>query len=393
MPSFFNYQRNLLNKGKTLGEVRKRQADQIILDTWDGDIQSTRCWLFDMYRDPDPTKFRNMEITDEMIPLDIKFSVHTKNTYSKDIPTVHLQMKPGQENCVPYYEEYEYYYGSEWPLGLYVLIPDERGSLRRWMIVDYANFYVNQFPTFEILPCDFTLSYIMDGKKCRVASVLRSQNSYNSGVWRDFHFERPEDQQKMLIPLNRDTEKNFYNMRIIADAKVLSEPRAWRITKVNRLAPNGLVLLTYAEDIFDQHNDYIETETDELGRTRVIGQWADYWKNNVEPAEPPEDEPTWLRSSISCSGVRPFLKVGGGYKTLTVNFTKNDEPAEPVLGYWYYTMAGEDVSTLIVEKPTDQDNQIKIKFAGDESYIGQMLVVTHVTDSTKSTIELPIESL
>lgn len=393
MPSFLNYKRNLQNKGKTLGEVRKRQADEIVLHTWDGDIQAKTGWLFDMYHDPNPRKFIDIEPTDEMIPIDIKFTVHTKNTYSKDIPTAHLEMKPGQENCVPYYEEYEYYYGSEWPLGLYILIPDEDKILRRWMIVDYADYFVNQFPTFEILPCDFTLQYIMDNKKCEIASVLRSQNSYNSGVWRDYKFERQEDQEKVLVPLNRDTEKIFYNLRSILDAKVLTTPRAWRVTKVNRIAPNGLILLTWAQDNFDQHNDYIETETDELGRTRVIGMWADYHKDNLTPANPPEDETTWLQSEITCSGVRPFLKVFGGYKTLTVNFTKNFEEVKPLSGDWFYTIADTDVSSLIVEKKTDQDNQIKIKFTGDESYIGQTLVVSHITDKTKSSIELPIESI
>ncbi len=180
---------------------------------------------------------------------------------------------------------------------------------------------------------------------------------------------------------------------MLIDVGVLDNPRAWKISKVNRLAPNGLIRLTFAQDQFDQHNDCIETETDDQGRTRVIGMWADYYKNNIVPLNPPEDDPTWLLSNITCSGVRPFLKVGGGYKTLTVDFTKEDEPMPPLQGNWFYTIAGDDASALIVEKAANQDNQIKIKFIGDESYIGQTLSVAHVTDKTKSTIELPIESL
>ena len=195
------------------------------------------------------------------------------------------------------------------------------------------------------------------------------------------------------MPLCRETERLFYNLRLLIDVGVLDTPRAWKISKVNRLAPNGLIRLTFAQDTFDQHNDYIETETDDQGRTKVVGMWADYWKDNVAPQDPPEDNPTWLLSDITCSGARSFLKVGGGYKTLTVNFTKEDEPMPPIHGDWFYTIAGEDASTLIVEKPTDQDNQIKIKFIGDEQYIGQILTVAHVTDKTKAVIELPIESL
>lgn len=180
MPSFLNYKRNLQNKGKTLGEVRKRQADEIIESTWYGDIQARTAWLFDIYHDPDPCLLRNMKITDEMIPMDIKYIKHTSKTYDKDSITYHLQMKPSQDMCVPYYEQYEYFYDSEFPMGLYLLIADEKGRFNRWLIVDKADTDAVQFPTYEILKCDYTLDYILNGKKCRVASVLRSQNSYNS---------------------------------------------------------------------------------------------------------------------------------------------------------------------------------------------------------------------
>ena len=177
MPSFHSYQRNLQNKGKTLGEVRKRQADAIIESTWNEDMQARTAWLFDIYHDPDPCALRNMEPTDQMIPMDIKFIKHTQKTYDKDYTTFHMLMRPSQENCVPYYEKYEYYYDSEWPMGLYCLIADSKGRLNRWMIVDKADAEAVQFPTYELLKCDYALDYIMDGKKCTVASVLRSQNS------------------------------------------------------------------------------------------------------------------------------------------------------------------------------------------------------------------------
>ena len=113
MPSFTKYKDRLESRGKTLGEVRKREADKIIEATWYGDIATRTCYLFDMYHDPDPRLLRNMKVTDEMIPMDIKFVKHTSKTYDKDNVTMHLQMKPSQEKCVPYYEEYEYLYDKE----------------------------------------------------------------------------------------------------------------------------------------------------------------------------------------------------------------------------------------------------------------------------------------
>ncbi len=46
-----------------------------------------------------------------------------------------------------------------------------------------------------------------------------------SGIWTDHITTTTEDQYKFAVPLNRDTEKLYYNQRIIIDNKVLSEPR------------------------------------------------------------------------------------------------------------------------------------------------------------------------
>jgi len=177
MPSFLDYQKNLTAKGRTLGEVRKYQADEIMEWTWYGDIDTRTCYLFDMYHDPDPRSLYDMKPTDEMIPISIKYVKHTSQTLAKDRISYHMQMKPSQTMCVPYYEEYEYLYGMQFPLGLYLLVPDEKGKYNRWLVVAKADDVAQQFPTYELLQCDYTLNYINRGAKWNVASVLRSQNS------------------------------------------------------------------------------------------------------------------------------------------------------------------------------------------------------------------------
>jgi len=44
--------------------------------------------------------------------------------------------------------------------------------------------------------------------------------------------------------MTRDTETLFYNHRMIIDAKVETEPRAWLISKINRISPNGICRIT-----------------------------------------------------------------------------------------------------------------------------------------------------
>ena len=43
----------------------------------------------------------------------------------------------------------------------------------------------------------------------------------------DFKIQSPEDQQKFIVPLNRDSETLFYSQRMIIDNNVLTEPRVF----------------------------------------------------------------------------------------------------------------------------------------------------------------------
>lgn len=214
-------------------------------------------------------------------------------------------------------------------------------------------------------------------------------------MWTDFRITTIEDQQKLLVPLNRDTEKIYYNLRILIDSPVLSESRAWAVSKVNRISPNGLIRITLAQDNFDQNHDLIETETDELGRTRVVGMWADGKPYSVQPPDLRDEFPkVGTYAEITCSGVKPFLKVGGSYKTLTINFFKEEDPVPFQPGDWSFTIDGESADNLIILKKTDEDNKIKIKFTGDDSYIGKIITcVFKSLQGVKSSFDFHIESL
>lgn len=186
----------------------------------------------------------------------------------------------------------------------------------------------------------------------------------------------------MILPLNRETEKLYYNQRVIIDNNVLTEPRAWKISKVNRLAANGTLDLTFAQDRFDPHKDYIELDDD----GNVVGMWADYYRDS-QNLEETKDE----YSSISYSGTKPELKVGGSYKKFTVNILGNDSPA----GSWSFEMDdGSDATEYIQTLPVDgHPEQIKVKFTGDDSFIGRYLVVYYNAGANQTRLEIGIVSL
>lgn len=206
-----------------------------------------------------------------------------------------------------------------------------------------------------------------------------------------------------ILPLTRKTEHLYYNMRMIIDNKVLTEPRTWKITKVNRLDANGLTKITLAQDRFDSHKDYIEL--DDNGN--VIGMWADYFTEGQLLPEPYEDieEPMELHSEVTYAGVAPELKVKGSYKKLTVKFYQNGEEMPFASSSWSFAIKDGDIVTplpdyseyLVVSTEGLTNQQIKIKFIGDASNIGKVIIVTNTASVygtvVESSTELDIKSL
>lgn len=194
--------------------------------------------------------------------------------------------------------------------------------------------------------------------------------------------------------MTRDTETLMYNIRMIIDSNVETEMRAWLVSKVNRISPNGICRITLAQDIFDQHKDYIER--DESGN--IIGKWADYFSSNVEPTPitPDEDQPissSTVVSTITCSG-KPQFKIGGSAKTFTVTYYNEDNEVieDYPVGDWTFSVDGvlvdEELLTL-----TPEGNKVKVKFLGDDSYIGKILTVTNTSEDAVVSLQIEIIAL
>lgn len=258
------------------------------------------------------------------------------------------------------------------------------------------------------------------------------------GTWASHYTETVEDQQKFLVPLNRDTEKLYYNQNIIFDGGVIIEPRNWRITKVNRTTPNGLCMVTLYQENFNSltagimykgENEIKRPFQPEDKNKNVKAWYADYYSDlsivepsnrptNNSPEEPPLEEQVSIHSIITYSGLKPQLKVGGSYKKFTINFYDNEDETDssPIdfstipEGEWKiertYTdkdniphtsdLTNDDTlfTILTSASSTDlSDNQIKIKFLGDGKYIGSMLDISYTTtvDGIKVSANVEVE--
>lgn len=407
MPSLQTARRvaNAKNNGaKTIGQIYKEESDWAMEQTWDNDIQSKICYIYDFYHDDQPRLAEGMTYENTTkTRIDAKFIVKSYQSMDKDQVDYYIQFKPTQkthfsEGDELYYFETDYRkkYHNDNFIGLFIDIPNDENIYEKWMILRTEP--ANQFPKYLILKCNYELMWIENNGtekiKRRMWSVLKMQSSYNSGLWTDLRFTSQENQDKVWLPLNPITEKIWYtnesskNMRVLVSS-FTDNAIAWQISKVENAQPLGVQKLTLYQDFFDQHRDYIEK--DENGN--IIGMWASYFDSEIAPTDP--DTPTTPPSSITAriSASTSTIKVGGSYKNLTVNLF-NDFNEDITTEYadatftWTCSIDNEDWTDKVTWRAGAEYNQKKVKFPNDTSVIGKILSVK--CEIVKD--NLPIES-
>ena len=407
MPSLQTARRvaNAKNNGaKTIGQIYKEESDWAMEQTWDNDIQSKICYIYDFYHDDQPRLAEGMTYENTTkTRIDAKFIVKSYQSMDKDQVDYYIQFKPTQkthfsEGDELYYFETDYRkkYHNDNFIGLFIDIPNDENIYEKWMILRTEP--ANQFPKYLILKCNYELMWIENNGtekiKRRMWSVLKMQSSYNSGLWTDLRFTSQENQDKVWLPLNPITEKIWYtnesskNMRVLVSS-FTDNAIAWQISKVENAQPLGVQKLTLYQDFFDQHRDYIEKDSD----GNIIGMWASYFDSEITPTDPstPTTPPSSITARISAS--TSTIKVGGSYKNLTVNLF-NDSNEDITTEYadatftWTCSIDDEDWTDKVTWRAGTEYNQKKIKFSNDTSVIGKILSVK--CEIVKD--NLPIES-
>ena len=375
MPSFELYKK--LNGGfKNNGEALKAQADIEMESTWYNDIDSKTAYFYSQERDDE------FETRDDLhpekslskIPVEVKLFEMEYNSLSKDEVAWHLLFQPSFDyrNVIPYYDkDFKQMLHSVFPIGMYFDYPDSNGIYHRWLCVGQYRELGNQFPTFLALPTDHKLQWIYDRKKHESWCVLRAQSSYNSGLWTDYKVTQPENQKIVWLPFNEITSELFYDQRVVI-SEPRKEPVVWKCSKVEDMNVKGIIRLTWAQDQWNEHTDYIEKDED----GNVLGLWANYFEDggNAPIENIPQSD---VHSIISFVG-KPNLKAGGSYKKFTVVFYDGETIIGHKLGQWSFEIDGVDASSLVQTDTTDvEQNQIKVRFTGSEDYMGKILKVIY----------------
>lgn len=393
----------------TLGEKLKSDSDMVMELTWDNDLQSKVCYIYDYFHDDKP--HLNFGMTYEnttKTKIDAKFIVSKYQSIDKEQVEYHLMFRPSQktifdENDELYYFEADYrkrYHNDDF-VGLYIDIPDEKGNYRKWIIIQREE--GNQFIKYLIIPCTFNLMWVETNGNKRIKRqmwcALRGQNSYNSGVYTYYATTKMENQDKCWMPLNSITEKIWYttdsnsNMRVLVGA-VTEHPLAWIISKVENVKPAGIQKLTFYQSEFNPHTDYVNLETGEM--------YADYYTSPIEPTnptDPSESTPTPSSNSTKITASTSTIKIGGSYKTLSVSvfdengvdITDNYSNADVK---WTCSIDGVDFTEntdVITWLKGNTFNKQKIKFCNDRSYLQKILEVKCIVTKGEEVIEAAMQ--
>ena len=391
------------NDARTVGQIIKEQSDFLMEQTWENDPQSKVCYIYDYFHDDQPLLNKGMTYDrTTKYRIDAKFIITKYQSISSDQVEYHLMFRPSQpvffnnDDDLYYYEtQYAFKYRSEFPIGLFCDIPDDKGLYRKWLIVGKE--YANQFVKYSVLPCDYRLCWIENRDNVRLKrqmwSCLRSQSSYTSGIWAGDRLVSLDNVNKIWLPMNEITERIHYisedhedNQRLIIST-LSPNPSVWQVSKVEELNPLGILKLTYKQTVFDPQTDYVDWTTGEM--------YADYYINNIAPVE----ETVQYTDVASITAINNYIKLGGSYKLLTVSFYDADgnDVTDNYLDKisqdnWkcYIDEIDYTANDLITWLPQSVSNKIKLKIGSDLTLLTKVLTVQCIVDDVIGSIELEL---
>ena len=399
MPSLQTARRvaNAKNNGaKTIGQIYKEQSDWAMEQTFENDIATKTCYIYDYFHDDFFTDEHGItrslaegmtyENTNKT-KIDAKFIVKSYQSMDKDQVEYYLMFRPSQPvrfnegDDLYYYEtDFRKRYGATFPIGLFVDVPDDRGVYHKWIVC--RDEPANQFPKYLILPVNYELTWIEKSNdkriKRRMWCCLRQQNSYTIGIYTDRYFTHTDNQDKILLPMNSITEKFWYtsedskNMRVVVSA-LTEHPTVWTVTKVENSMPFGIQKLTIYTAFWNEHTDYVNLETGEM--------YADYFDSEIAPTDPdtkPTPSPvTNILATITSSA--STIKVGGSYRTLNIKLSNDSgEDITDTFGdrsnfEWHFEIDNEEYKGIIRNDLSFY--RMKIKFPDDYDYVGKILTI------------------
>ena len=396
MPSFEDMQNRYQNIGSH-GQQLKEMSDMVMQHTFDNDIATRLCYIYDYYHDDqfkEGLRGYDPSLSKEKIPVKLKFIIKEYKSASKDDPEYHIMFEPDVWNsmsCKPqwFVDEYEKL-GIRFPVGLYVDIPDDRGIYQKWLI--FYDEVANQFPKFGVIRCNYLFTWIKDDGihryKRKIWGTERSQSSYTSGTWQGHVLNVLDEQGKFWLPWNKITSEVKHDMRFFI-SMLQEEPYVYKASKIKNTSPKGIITVTIEQDRFDSNKDYVNLDTGEM--------YADYYASDIIPEENiPEEQNTDI---LSIEAKSYNVRIGGS-RIVYAKFTDcngNDvtNNYDALSLQWKFTLQDESLDSInLITKDDEYHNKdgnqynCKFKFNGDENYIGKKIIATVTLNNLSASADL-----
>lgn len=253
MITYDDYSYYIHSRGETLGDVRKNQADALMNYFFKGDVGYKRVYILDP---EEGWKY-----------TDARYSRHAIQSLSSDEVDSYLQFRPKEH----------------YPVGTYVFIPSDtsttmninydnplRGDVSDlWLIVQRND--NKQFVRYLVLRVNWLFRWVVGYKDKRQVfqcwGCHRNANSYTSGIWRDFRVDSLDNITRAWLPDTYylygkqmaaygldDTRTITHQVRMMITNNIL-HPNCFMVSKVDAMAPQGLVKLTFKQDDFNEKRD------------------------------------------------------------------------------------------------------------------------------------------
>jgi hypothetical protein len=329
------------------------QSNMVIEQTWDRDPNFRRVYVVKVLRGLP-------EVTDEHELVDVKFNVDTYQKAGIDEPAYHLQFRHGAEKHNP-----------DIGVGSYVYMADEDDEWKWWLILGLDE--RPQFRQYHIAECNWKFSWVADGKIYYHLGVLRNgssmrevdENSYTSVV---------NGNAIAWMATNTDTQLIDHNQRFLISDYGRKTPLCFGVGNIVDTMPLGVTKFILSQQTFDPIHDNAEL------------MLANYYDTAIEPTIPDIEEELFGTASITFSGTKPTVKVGGSYKTFTPVFSVEGT----TVAKWLISDESGDISGNANYTIKYDGELLKLKVTTNYYLIGKVLIV-QVMGSDGSTAQLEVE--
>lgn len=352
------FRNRMSRRGSFMGETMRRQSDMIVNATWLNSVAARRVQVKWLNRGLPPEYASVDEFED---PIDAHFELKSAYSLNSGESSYYLTFRPGELLRHP-----------EIKVGAYVSIPNTDNIPEWWMIIFIED--DNELKKLQILKCNWTFGWVVDGKIYRHLGVLRHGSSTRE-VDENAYTTVVNGNGVMWMATNADTQTIRPGQRLLISDEGRMPPLCYNVATITDAMPVGVTKFVISQGTFDQTHDNAEL------------MLADYYISNVEPEESDVETEILGTATITYNGTQPTVKVGGSYKVFTASFSDENVTVDK----WLVSDENGDISADTNNYTIEYlDKQMKLKVALNYELIGKVLIV-QVIGTNDSTAEVRVE--